>query len=113
MEYRIYRQVKAIEADAEVETMVGEKVPDGFILEVTKMSVTDISSGGKKLELGYVDLGGVDRVICMNEGTNTHHHHLTGRVFLMTGEQPYGRIDEASDGDDCYFICHGKLWPVE
>jgi len=113
MEYRIYRQALAIEAEAEVEKMVGEKVPEGYRLEVTIMSVTDITSGAKVLELGYVDISGEDRVICMNKGTNVHHHDLTGRVFLMAGEQPYGRITTASAGDDCYFICHGKLWPVE
>ncbi len=113
MEYRIYRQNKAIEAEARVEKMVGEKVPEGFFLEVTKISVTDITSGAKVLELGFIDAGGEDRVIGMNEGTNTHHHHVPGGLFLMAGEQPYGRIDEASDGDDCYFTCHGKLWPVE
>ena len=113
MEYRIYRQAIAIEAEARVEKMVGEKVPEGYYLEVTKMSVTNISTAGDDLELGYVDAGGVDRVICINNGAQMHHHHTTGTVFLMAGEQPYGRIDEPTDGDDCYFICHGKLWPVD
>jgi len=92
--------------------MVGEKVPVGFILEVTKMSITDISAPDKVLELGYIDLAGEYRVICMNKGANMNHHHITGRPFLMAGEQPYGRITTAGAGDDCYFICHGKLWPV-
>ncbi len=77
------------------------------------MSVTNITAGGDVLELGYIDAGGVDRVICMNEGTNTHHHHITGQVWLMAGEQPYGRVTTPSAGNDLYFVCHGKLWPVE
>lgn len=113
MDYRIYRQAIAIEAEAEVAKMVGEEVPEGYVLEVTKMSITDISAPDKVLELGYVDVGGVDRVICMNNGAAMHHHHITGRVFLMAGEHPYGRITTPGDGNDCYFICHGKLWPVE
>jgi len=113
MDWKIYRFAVKIEAQTRVEKIVGNKVPEGHVLEVTKMSVTNITAGGDVLELGYIDVAGEDRVICMAEATNQHHHHITGQVFLMAGEQPYGRIDEAADGDDCYFICHGKLWPVE
>ena len=111
MDYRTYRQDKQIKAEAEVEKISGEKVPAGYILEVTHMSITDITTGGKVLELGYTDATGEDREICLNEGTNLHHHHLVGEVYLMEGEQPYGRITTADANDICYFSCHGKLWP--
>lgn len=113
MDYRIYRQTLKIEAQTRVEKMVGEKVPEGFILEVTSMSVSNITAHADDLELGYIDAGGEDRVIRITNGAAKHEHEITGQVFLMAGEQPYGRITTAADGDDCYFICHGKLWPVE
>lgn len=113
MDYRVYRQNVKIKADAEVEEMVGEEVPEGYILEITAMSVSNITAGGDILELGYIDVAGEYRTICIDEGAQMHHHHLTGRVFLMAGEKPYGRIDTPGANNVCYFNCHGKLWPVE
>jgi len=113
MDCRIYRQTLKVKSTGKVEKLAGEEVPTGFILEVTKMALTNITRGDTRMELGYIDAGGEDRVICMNLGTNIRHHHLTGLVFLMAGEQPYGRVTTASDDDLIYFICHGKLWPVE
>ena len=113
MDWKIYRFAVKIEAQTRVEKIVGNKVPEGHVLEVTKMSVTNITAHEDNLELGYIDAGGEDRVICMDNGATKHHHHITGQVWLMAGEQPYGRITTAADGDDCYFICHGKLWPVK
>ena len=113
LDWKIYRYCVKIEAQTRVETMIGNKVPEGYILEVTDMAITNITAHGDDLELGYIDVAGEDRVICADNGATKHHHHLTGQVFLMAGEQPYGRVTTAADGDDIYFICHGKLWPVE
>ena len=112
MEYKIYRVNKRIEGDIEVETILGTKVPEGYFLEVTFISVTDITSPGKKLELGYVDVGGIDRVLDMTHSPQVHHHYVPGGVFLMAGEVPYGRVTTAEGGDDIFFICHGRLYPV-
>ena len=113
MEYRIYRQNLKIKSVGQVEKLVGEEVPLGYVLEVTHMSVTDITSGAKVLELGYIDAGGEDRPVCLGEGTNQHHHHVTGEVYLVGEEKPYGRITTAGANDMCYFNCHGKLWPLK
>lgn len=112
-EWKIYRFNKQIKGNTEVETIVGTKVIEGYFLEVTFMSVTDITSPGKKLELGYVDVGGDNRVLDATHSPQIHHHHIPGGVFLMAGEIPYGRITTAEGGDDIYFTCHGKLYPVK
>lgn len=113
MEWKIYRFNVKIEGDLEVEKIVGGKVPGGQILEVTFMAISDITSPGKKLELGYVDVAGEDRVLDLAHTPNLHHHHIPGGVWLMAGEAPYGRVTTAEGGDDIYFTCHGKLWPVK
>lgn len=112
MEYRRYRQDLKIEGDTAVEKIEAEEVPEGYVLEVTHMMLADMVTAAQTLELGYVSQAGVDRVLHINQATGRKEIHLTGRAWLVAGEKPYGRVTTAVDGDDIYFSCHGKLWPV-
>ncbi len=113
VEWKIYRVNKQIKADTEIETITGTKVPEGYYLEVTFIGITDITSPGKNLEVGYADVIGIHRILNATHSPQIHHHHIPGGIFLHAGEAPYGRITTAEGGDDCYFICHGKLYPVK
>ena len=111
MSHRSYRQDKQIKSGGAVEKLLGEKVPEGFTLEVTHMAVADESRADQLLELGYVDVAGEDRILAANDGTTRYECHLTGRAWIEAGEQPFGRVTTAQDGDAVVFSCHGKLWP--
>jgi len=113
MEYRIYRQTLKIRGDTAIETIETEEVPEGYTLEVTNMGIADLTTTGQRLELGYVDQVGDYHVFYVDERTNKVETHVVGSVFIMAGEKPYGRVTTAVDGDEIYFNCHGKLWPVE
>lgn len=112
MSFRRYRQDLKIEGDAEVEKLVAEEVPEGYVLEVTHMMVADVNTAGQTLEVGYVTQGDVDKVLSASSHGSKYEHHLTGRAWIMANEKPYGRVTTSSDGDDIYFSVHGKLWPV-
>ena len=113
MEFRIYRQQRKVESAGAVEKLVGEEVPEGYVLEVTHMAVADLDTANQLMELGYVDQAGVDRILDAEDGSQNYGLHLPGRVWLEAGEQPFGRVTTASDGDGVIFSCHGKLWPKE
>ncbi len=113
MSYRTYRQDKTIKAAAVVQKILGEKVPEGHVLEVTHMAVADLDTANLLMELGYIDLGGVDRILDAQDGAQNYGLHLSGRAWIEAGEQPFGRVTTASDGADVIFSCHGKLWPKE
>jgi len=113
MKWKPYRYTTIVEAQARVETVKGTKIPDGFFLEITQMAIIDITTGGKNLAIGFINLTGTFEVFCENEGTNIHHHEGNGRKFVFAGEQPAGRITTATAGDDCHFSVNGKLHPVE
>ena len=111
MSYRAYRQDKIIKAAAAVQKLVGEEVPEGHVLEVTHMSVADVTTADKTLEVGYVDVAGEDRILHAAKGSSRHECHLTGHAWLEAGEQPFGRVTTPTAGDVVIFSCHGKLWP--
>lgn len=113
MNYRSYRQDKKHESAGAVEKLLGEKVPEGFTLEVTHMAVADLDTANQLMELGYVDPTGVDRILDAQDGSQNYGLHLPGRAWLEAGEQPFGRVTTASNGDTVIFSCHGKLWPKE
>ena len=113
MEYRRYRQDLKIEGDAEIEKIVAEEIPEGYVLEVTHMMLADASRGALTLELGYVSQADVDKVLHIDQLAAKKQTHLTGRAWIVAGEKPYGRVTTSQAGDDIYFSCHGKLWPVD
>lgn len=113
MNYRRYRQDLTTEGDTAVEKIEAEKVPEGYVLEVIHMMIADVTTVGQTLELGYVSQAGVDRVLSASSHGSKYEHHLTGHAWLVAGEKPYGRVTTAVSGDDIYFSCHGKLWPVD
>ena len=112
LEWRVYRSDKKIEAEAEVEKIVGEEVPEGYMLEVTHMTIADATTAAQTLELGYVSMTEVDRVICINQTANLKGLRCMGVIYIQAGESPYGRVTTAVNGDDIYFSCHGKLWKI-
>ena len=111
MNFRSYRQDKAIKSAGAVEKLKGEKVPPGYVLEVTHMAVADETKADQLLELGYVDVAGEDRILTANDGTTRYEWHLTGRAWIEEGEEPFGRVTTAGANDIVVFSCHGKLWP--
>ena len=113
MSYRRYRQDLGIKGDVAVEKIEAEEVPDGYVLEVIHMIVADVDTAGQTLELGYVTQDGVDKVLSASSHGSKYEHHLTGHAWIMAGEKPYGRVTTSGDGDDIYFSCHGKLWPID
>lgn len=113
MEHKIYRCDIEISGDAAIELLVGEEVPDGYVLEVTHMMIADSESDDKMLELGYVTQTDEYKVLAINRRETYFEHHLTGNVWLMAGEKPYARVTTSEDEDEIYFSCHGKLWPVK
>lgn len=112
MNYRKYRQDKQVASAGAIEKLKGEEVPDGYVLEVTHMSVVDETTANLLLELGYEDPSGDDKILTANNGTNRYEWHLTGHAWIMGGETPFGRVTTAVDGDVVAFSCHGKLWPT-
>lgn len=113
MEYKIYRDDVTIVGDSEVELLVAEEVPEGYVLEITHMAIIDWDSDDKRLELGYVSQTEVYKVLAADRRENKYSHYLTGTAWLMAGEAPYGRVTTAEDGDAIHFSCHGKLWPIK
>jgi len=111
VEWKVYRQSQTVKGTDAVVTILGEKVPEGYILEITNMGLTDVTTPNLKLEIGYVDVTGEYRVFYIDKRTAKIELHLTGRVYLEAGERPYGRITTAVDGDEIHFNVHGKLWP--
>ena len=111
MNYRMYRQDKEITAAAAVQKIKGEEVPEGYVLEVTHMSIADLSLENQLLELGYEDAAGEDRILTGNVGTNRFEWHLTGHAWIEGGETPFGRVTTPQSGNKVIFSCHGKLWP--
>jgi len=113
MQWKPYRYTTVVEAQARVETIKALKIPEGFFLEITQIGIVDITTGGKKLAVGYIDLTGNFQVFCENEGTNVYHHEGIGRKYIFAGEQAAGRITTATAGDDCYFSVNGRLYEIE
>lgn len=113
MSCRVYRQDKTIKAAAAVQKILGEEVPEGHRLEVTHMTVADVTTADKTLEIGYVDQAGEDRILHAAKGTTRHECHLTGHAWLEAGEAPFGRVTTPTASDVVVFSCHGRLWPRE
>jgi len=108
-----YRYDTKIESDGTELTLNGHKVPEGFVLEVTQIAIVDITTGATHLSVGYLDVMNAYHVFCMNAGTSLSMHQIYGEQYVFAGEAPAGRITTPTDGDDCYFSVHGKLWPAD
>ena len=84
-------------------------MPEGYYMCATHLMICDITTGGKVLELGYVDQVGEDHTLLIDEGTNQHILRSQANMLIEEGEQPFGRITTAGASDVCYFACHGEL----
>jgi len=111
MEYKIYRQDKKIVTGTDTVKITGERVPPGFILELTHVDIADLTTPDKLQELGYETIDGSERILTADKGGQNYSTYLRGRAFLEEGEKPFGRVTTPTDGDVVIFSCHGKLWP--
>lgn len=112
MEWKVYRVNKRIKSAGATETIIGEKVPTGFILEVTQMCVMDETTADKLLRLGIRDVTDKDNILQVYDGATAFECHLNGVVFLEAGEAPIGIITTAAASDYCDLSVQGKLYPL-
>ena len=105
-----YRQDKKIVTVTTTIKIKGEKVPEGYLLEVTHMSISDLDTADKLLELGYETLSEDEKILLANKGTQNYQCKLNGHVWIEGGEAPFGRVTSPTNSDDVAFSCHGKLY---
>ena len=112
MSQRHYRSDKETTTTTDTKRITHEKVPTGYVLEVTSFNCADRTTANKALELGYVDGSSVDRVLTFNNGTTNYNCELKGTCFLVEGEAPYAEVTSPTSSDVFMSSCHGRLWPV-
>jgi len=93
-------------------TFQAEKVAKGEIVQVTSAYVTDYTTANKKLVLGIRDVAGIDHYILTVQETLTFEAHLTGRIYLISGERLIGIVTSPSENDECYFTADGERYAI-
>lgn len=104
--YRSDKKVKSGSGDNQVKLT---EVPLGYVLEVTHFACADMTTGGKVLELGYIDQAGNDNILLGDSGTQTYRCKLNGRAWVEAGEIPYGKVYSPTASDTFIVSCHGVL----
>ena len=113
MNYRRYRYVTEFSGKAGATRVKANKVPEGFVLEVTQFSGGLMTEDTKKTELGYTDVTGIDRPVAMAKHDDFRNVEMTGECWLVANEIPYVEISNMGDEKTGFISIHGKLWPTE
>ncbi len=96
-------------ASAADHTMDGAKVPEGKILRIDIMSITDLTNAAKKVRLGY-DRGGQQFWFKRETlGSGVYSSVLYGPIWLVPGEKPIGMVESATASDVLHFVVRGTL----
>lgn len=113
MQYRRYRYLNDLMSSGQTETFKGPEVPDGMVLEITSMMVTDRTTADKLLRVGMLDQDDNLHDFDLNDGDRAFAARLRGQAWLEEGEHPAGIVTDATANDYCSFSVHGRLWLKE
>jgi len=112
----VYRQFEKRDTSTDTVTFEGARVKPGTILELTHMSVVDITTLQKELRLGWQDGKGeyhwVEKWISTNQ-SRQYGAHMTGRLLLVADDRPVARIVTPDDGDEVQWAAFGYVHEIE
>lgn len=112
--WKVYRQNKSVIApDTDDLKITCEKVPEGFILELTQACLADHSTANNLQEIGFDTIDGVEKTLTADDGSQNFSTHMRGSAYLVAGEAPYGKVESPTGNDVITLSVHGKLWPKE
>jgi hypothetical protein len=97
-------------------SLYGYEVPHGKIAILTFMSVIDYTHNENELMLGILDAGGNEHMLDFTLGTATDVKQtckIEGKVILLSGEKPFGRVLSPTASDVIYVTAHGRLYSME
>lgn len=88
-------------------TRKGPKAREGQIVELTQFSVVDYTTHNKQLLLGFEDENGDVHYFACDKKSNVYEVQLEGKVYLLPGERPIGKVLSPGSSDVLYFSAHG------
>ncbi len=96
--------------DTDDVTREGPEVRRGQLVEITHLSVVDYTTADKSLLIGVKDSVGTTHYFRKEDGTAKYACHLSGRVFLVSGEKPIGVVESPGTSDVLYFSAYGTVY---
>jgi len=97
-------------------TIKGHEVGRNKTAILTFMSVMDYTMNANEAMLGIIDASGVEHMLDFKLGTATDVKQcckIEGKILLLSGDRPFGRVLSPTANDVIYFTAHGSIYSME